>query len=65
ARGDDDEDLDHLIAVDAAYRALPEARIFVMVDASGRIEDVQARIRSVVVAGLRTRISLPAALTSN
>ncbi|MBN1171266.1 MAG: thymidylate kinase, partial [Micromonosporaceae bacterium] len=29
ARGDDDEDLDHLIAVDAAYRALPEARIFV------------------------------------
>lgn len=52
-RGYDREELAHLIAFDAAYRGLPEAVVFHLVDAGGTVEEVQAALRAAVAAVLR------------
>jgi len=48
ARGTDSETLEHLSALDAAYRALPEAVGFHVVDADGSPAEVMFRIRRIV-----------------
>ncbi|HEV7899671.1 MAG TPA: thymidylate kinase [Planosporangium sp.] len=53
-RGTDSEELSYLIAADAAYRSLPEAASFAVIDADGPPEEVQAALRA-VVGGARTR----------
>ena len=49
-RGTDTESLAYLTAMDAAYRSLPEAAEFHMVDANGAPEAVQAALRDAVQA---------------
>jgi dTMP kinase len=51
-RGTDHESLAYLAAADAAYRSLPEAAEFVVVDATGNLESVQRALRSRVPAAL-------------
>ena len=48
ARGKDHEDLDYLTACDAAYRGLPEADRFTVVDAGTDPSAVQAQLREAV-----------------
>jgi thymidylate kinase len=48
ARGTDHEDLAYLEAADAAYRALPEAGRFVVIDANRSPDDVQHALRAAV-----------------
>ncbi len=48
ARGIDTEELSHLRALDAAYRALPEFGSFVMVDGDGDPDEVAAALDEVV-----------------
>jgi dTMP kinase len=43
-RGTDHEELDHLIALDAAYRLLPESANFVVIDANGTPDEVSRAI---------------------
>ncbi|WP_245719047.1 hypothetical protein [Micromonospora rhizosphaerae] len=50
ARGIDTEELAHLRALDAAYRALPEFGSFVVVDGDGGPDDVAAALDGVVGA---------------
>jgi dTMP kinase len=50
ARGKDHEELDYLVACDRAYRALPEAPGFTMVDAAANPASVQADLRRAVLA---------------
>jgi dTMP kinase len=47
-RGKDREELAHLVAYDAAYRALPEFATFEVLDASRSIDEVQAELRRIV-----------------
>lgn len=49
-RGTDHEDLDYLAAADAAYRSLPEAERFVVVDADLDPVTVQRAVRAAVAA---------------
>jgi dTMP kinase len=51
-RGTDHEDLDYLAAADAAYRSLPEAERFVIVDADRDPASVQRALRAAVAARL-------------
>jgi dTMP kinase len=51
-RGTDSEDLSYLTATDAAYRSLPEAASFAVIDADGSPEEVRAALRDVVGARL-------------
>lgn len=51
-RGTDHEELDYLAASDAAYRSLPEAERFVVIDADRDQAVVQRDIRLAVAAGL-------------
>lgn len=44
-RGTDHESMDYLIAADRAYRSLPEFRDFVVIDANGSPEEIQAQIK--------------------
>jgi dTMP kinase len=48
-RGTDSEELSYLTAADAAYRSLPEATSFTVIDANGSPEEVQAALRDAVV----------------
>ena len=48
ARGIDTEELDHLRALDAAYRALPEFGSFVVVDGDGGPDEVATALDRVV-----------------
>jgi dTMP kinase len=50
ARGKDHEELDYLKACDHAYRALPEAPAFTVVDAAADPATVQADLRRAVLA---------------
>jgi thymidylate kinase len=50
ARGTDHEDPDHLAAADAAYRSLPEAARFVVIDGDRRFGAVQRDLRRAVAA---------------
>jgi thymidylate kinase len=52
ARGTDHEDLDYLAAADAAYRSLPEADRFVVIDANRGHAEVQYSMRAAVAARL-------------
>lgn len=47
-RGRDTEDVAYLATFAAAYRSLPEADGYALVDASGSVRDVQARLRQVL-----------------
>ena len=47
-RGIDDEPVDHLQALDDAYRSLPEAREFTFVDANRQIDMVTESVRDAV-----------------
>ncbi|UWZ35176.1 thymidylate kinase [Dactylosporangium roseum] len=49
ARGKDHEELDYLAACDAAYRALPEATRFTVIDAAAEPTAVQADLRRAVL----------------
>ncbi len=49
-RGYDSEKLSYLVALDAAYRSLPEAEEFVTIDADGSVPSVQSALRDVVAA---------------
>lgn len=51
ARGKDHEELDYLIASDLAYRALPEADRFTVVDAGADPSAVQASLRAALRPG--------------
>ncbi|MEU8264416.1 dTMP kinase [Micromonospora sp. NPDC048999] len=53
ARGIDTEELSHLRALDAAYRALPEYASFVVVDGDGDPDEVAAALDEVVSPLLR------------
>jgi dTMP kinase len=48
ARGIDTEELAHLRALDAAYRALPEFGSFVVIDGDGTPDEVAAALDRVV-----------------
>ncbi|GAA4572549.1 hypothetical protein GCM10023176_35690 [Micromonospora coerulea] len=48
ARGIDSEELAHLRALDAGYRALPEFATFVVVDGDGDPDEVAAALDRVV-----------------
>jgi dTMP kinase len=52
SRGTDSEELSYLASADAAYRSLPEAASFTVVDADGSPEEVRAALRDVVGARL-------------
>jgi dTMP kinase len=63
-RGTDHEDLDYLSAADAAYRSLPEAERFVIVDADQDPVTVQRALRIAVAAripGLDVDVAAPVA----
>lgn len=49
-RGRDREDVAYLAAFDRAYRSLPEAASFRVVDGSGTTEQVQVELRRLVIA---------------
>jgi dTMP kinase len=51
-RGTDSEELSYLTAADAAYRSLPEAASFAVIDADGSPEEVRAALRDMVRARL-------------
>jgi dTMP kinase len=61
ARGYDHEELDFLSAAAAAYRSLPEYRDFVVIDANGTPDEVNAAIRAhlPVPSPPRPRVALP------
>lgn len=52
ARGEDREDLAELVALDAAYRALPDFASFALIDAGRGPGDVRAEIRAVLAERL-------------
>jgi len=52
ARGTDHESIAHLAALDVAYRGLPEAGRFVVVDGSGTPAQVRAALHRAVAASL-------------
>jgi dTMP kinase len=56
-RGTDHEELGYLAAADAAYRSLPEAQRFVVIDADRDLASVQRDLRLAVAA----RLGLPGA----
>jgi dTMP kinase len=56
-RGTDHEELDYLASADAAYRSLPEAERFVVIDADRDAASVQRDLRLAVAA----RLGLPGA----
>ena len=55
SRGYDHESMEYLSAATAAYRALPEYRGFVVVDANGTPDEVSAAIRAQLAAWLPDR----------
>jgi dTMP kinase len=59
ARGYDHEELSYLRAAAAAYRALPEHRNFVVVDANGSTAEVAARIRDALFPARDPSASAP------
>jgi thymidylate kinase len=62
ARGTDHEDPRYLIAADAAYRSLDEARRFVVIDANRDAAAVQRDLRAVVAAHFEIVTSTDVAL---
>ena len=56
-RGTDSESVSYLAALDAAYRGLPEATDFRVVDANGPPDQVQWALREVVTPYVERRVS--------
>ena len=59
ARGTDHEDLGYLTAADAAYRSLPEAEGYEIIDANGDHAGVQYALRAVLAARLGIIVAAP------
>lgn len=63
-RGTDRESIEYLTAADRAYRSLPEAAGFVVIDANGSPEQVHAAIRAGLAAAMVSQ-AVPAAAGSS